>query len=77
MAIVRRTGFGKKIVIGDKNIANAEAISKIMNDAGFDTVPMEMDLSSRKLILERVHIRIASKIIAKVRFPKHSKSSLS
>ncbi len=51
MAIARRTGFGKKIVIGDKSIANAETIAKIMNDAGFDTVPFEMDLSSRKSIL--------------------------
>lgn len=50
MAIVRRTGFGKKIIIGDKSAANAEAISKIMNDAGFDTVPMEMDPSSRESI---------------------------
>ena len=51
MAIARRIGFGKKIIIGDKRIANAEAISKIMNDAGFDTLPMEMDLSSRESIL--------------------------
>ena len=51
MAIARRVGFGKKIVIGDKSIKNAEAISKIMNDAGFDTVPMEMDLSSRQSIM--------------------------
>lgn len=50
MAIARRIGYGKKIVIGDKNINNAETISKIMNDAGFDTESMEMDLSSRKSI---------------------------
>ncbi len=54
MAIARRTGFGKKIVIGDKNIANAEAISKIMNDAGFDTVPVETDISSRDSILNLI-----------------------
>ena len=54
MAIARRTGFGKKIVIGDKSIANAEAISKIMNDAGFDTLPIEMDLSSRESILKLI-----------------------
>ncbi|MCM1330309.1 MAG: SDR family oxidoreductase [Ruminococcus sp.] len=51
MAIARRVGFGKKIVVGDKSIANAETIAKIMNDAGFDVTPMEMDLSSRKSIL--------------------------
>ena len=51
MAIARRTGFGKKIILGDKNIQNAETIAKIMNDAGYDVVPFEMDLSSRESIL--------------------------
>lgn len=50
MAIARRMGYGMKIVIGDKSIKNAETISKIMNDAGFDTEAVEMDLSSRKSI---------------------------
>lgn len=47
MAIARRMGTGMKIIIGDKKPANAEAIAKIMNEAGFDADPMEMDLSSR------------------------------
>ena len=51
MAIARRVGFGKKIILGDKKKENAETIAKIMNDAGFDVVPMEMDLSSRESIL--------------------------
>ena len=51
MAIARRVGFGKKIILGDKKKDHAEAIAKIMNDAGFDVVPMEMDLSSRGSIL--------------------------
>ena len=51
MTIARRTGFGKKIVLGDKSIKNAETIAKIMNDAGYDVEPMEMDLSSREDIL--------------------------
>lgn len=51
MAIARRMGYGMKIVIGDKNKANAEAIVKTMNEAGFDAVPVEMDLSSRSSIL--------------------------
>lgn len=51
MAIARRTGYGKKIVIGDKNPDNAQAIAKTMNDAGFDAEAMEMDLSSRESIL--------------------------
>ena len=54
MAIARRVGFGKKIVIGDKSMNNAQTISKIMNDAGFDTVPVEMDLSSRESILNLI-----------------------
>lgn len=47
MAIARRMGYGKKIIVGDKKPENAQAIAKIMNEAGFDAVPMEMDLSSR------------------------------
>lgn len=51
MAIARRIGFGKKIILGDKKIENANAIAKIMNEAGYDVVPFEMDLSSRVSIL--------------------------
>lgn len=50
MAIARRMGYGMKIVIGDKKPENAKAISDIMNQAGFDTTAMEMDLSSRESI---------------------------
>lgn len=54
MAIARRMGYGKKIVMGDKNFDNATAISEIMNNAGFDVEPMEMDLSSRESILKLI-----------------------
>lgn len=50
MAIARRMGADKKIIIGDKNIDNAHNISKIMTNAGFDTDVIEMDLSSRSSI---------------------------
>ena len=50
MAIARRMGYGMKIVIGDKKAENAQAVAKTMNDAGFDVVPVEMDLSSRSSI---------------------------
>ena len=50
MAIARRMGYGKKIVMGDKNIDNAKAIAEIMNNAGYDVEPVEMDLSSRESI---------------------------
>lgn len=54
MAIARRMGYGRKIVIGDKKLENAEKLSKTMNEAGFDTVPVEMDLSSRESIMKLI-----------------------
>lgn len=54
MAIARRMGYGMKIVIGDKKLENAQAIVQIMNDAGFDAVPVEMDLSSRESIMNLI-----------------------
>lgn len=54
MAIARRMGYGMKIVVGDKRIENAEAICKILNDAGFDAEPFAMDLSSRDSILQMI-----------------------
>ena len=50
MAIARRMGYGKKIILGDKKAENAQTVAKIMNEAGFDVLPMEMDLSSRESI---------------------------
>ena len=49
-AIARRMGTGMKIVVGDKRIENAQAMATTMNEAGFDVVPVEMDLSSRDSI---------------------------
>lgn len=54
MAITRRTGFGKKIVLGDKSKENCEAIAKVMTDAGFDVEPFVMDLSDRESILAMI-----------------------
>lgn len=54
MAIARRIGYGKKIVVGDRNIENAKTISKIMNEAGFDVEPYECDISSRGSILNLI-----------------------
>ena len=51
MAIARRAGYGKKIVLGDKKIENAEAIASVMKQAGFDAVPFETDISDRSAIL--------------------------
>lgn len=54
MAIARRMGYGKKILVGDKKLENAQTIAKIMNDAGYDVTPMEMDLSSRTSIQKMI-----------------------
>jgi NAD(P)-dependent dehydrogenase (short-subunit alcohol dehydrogenase family) len=50
MAIARRMGYGKKIILGDKNEKNALAVAQIMNQAGFDVEPFVMDMSSRNSI---------------------------
>ncbi|CVI70714.1 3-alpha-hydroxysteroid dehydrogenase/carbonyl reductase [Clostridiales bacterium CHKCI001] len=54
LAIARRVGFGKKIVVGDKRIENAQAMADIMNNAGYDVTPVEMDLASRESILNLI-----------------------
>lgn len=55
MAIARRMGYGLKVVIGDKRVENAEEVANILNKAGFDTFPMEMDLSDRQSILRLIN----------------------
>lgn len=50
MAIARRMGSGMKIVVGDKKLENAQKIAEIMNSAGFDAEPTEMDISDRSSI---------------------------
>ena len=51
LAIVRRIASGKKIIIGDKSMAHAQAAADLLNTTGFDAVAMETDLSSRESIL--------------------------
>lgn len=58
MAIARRLGYNKKIVIGDKNKTNADTITKIMNEAGFDAAAVETDLSSRTSILQLIDVAL-------------------
>lgn len=50
MAIARRMGYGRKIVIGDRKMENADAIAQTMMNAGFDVEPVKMDLASRESI---------------------------
>ncbi|MEN8077571.1 SDR family oxidoreductase [Clostridioides difficile] len=56
MAIARSVGYGKKIIIGDKNLENAKNISNTMNNAGFDTEVIEMDIASRESILDLITV---------------------
>lgn len=46
LAIVRRIGHGKKIIVGDKNIEHAQLSTQILHQAGFDAIAIEADLSS-------------------------------
>jgi NAD(P)-dependent dehydrogenase (short-subunit alcohol dehydrogenase family) len=50
MAIARRMGHAKKIVIADWKKVHAENIGNIMAEAGFDVVLWEADVSSRQSI---------------------------
>lgn len=50
MAIARRMGYGMKIIMGDKKKENAETITDILNNAGFDAESVEMDISDRASI---------------------------
>ena len=54
MAIARRMGYGKKIFVGDKKIENANTVARIMNEAGFDVTPLEVDISSRVSVLSLI-----------------------
>ncbi|MFV0314488.1 MAG: SDR family oxidoreductase [Anaerotignum sp.] len=55
MAISRRVGYGKKIIVADKSIENASRVSKILNNVGFDCESYEVDISSRNSILNMIY----------------------
>lgn len=50
VAIARRVGFGKTLIIGDRRLENAEAAAKQLTSAGYQTIPMEVDISDRASI---------------------------
>lgn len=54
MAIVRRVAYGNKIFVADWKIENAQAIAKILKEAGFDVVPFKVDISSRESVEELI-----------------------
>lgn len=48
LAIARRMGYSRKIILGDVNFDHAEKMAVLMNQAGFDVEPFAVDLSSRE-----------------------------
>lgn len=54
MAIARRMGHGKKIFVADCRLENANIIAKTMEEAGFDVVPFEVDISSRESVIQLI-----------------------
>lgn len=54
LAIIRRIGVGKHIVLADYNIGNAERTAKTLEGAGFECSAVECDLGSRESILSLV-----------------------
>jgi Dehydrogenases with different specificities (related to short-chain alcohol dehydrogenases) len=54
MAIARRMGHGKKIFVADWKLDNAKTITKIMEEAGFDVVPFEVDIASKASVLQLI-----------------------
>ena len=53
-AIARRVGAGKHVVLGDLKQENADAAAKILEDAGFETSTVAVDISSRESILRLI-----------------------
>ncbi len=50
LAIARRMGSDKVILVGDRNMDNAQAFVKTMKEAGFTAEPFQMDMSDRDSI---------------------------
>lgn len=53
-AIARRVGSGKHIVLADINLENAQIAAKTLENAGFKTSTIIVDISSRESILELI-----------------------
>ncbi|MGN6196254.1 MAG: SDR family oxidoreductase [Ginsengibacter sp.] len=54
MAIARRMGYGKNVVVADWKLENANAIAKTMEEAGFDVLPFQVDISSRQSVVQLI-----------------------
>lgn len=53
-AIARRVGSGKHIVLADINLENAQIAAKTLENAGFETSTIVVDISSRESILKLI-----------------------
>ncbi len=51
-AIVRRTGFGRKVVVADLRLENAEAAAGVLEGAGFSCTAVCTDLGARASVEE-------------------------
>lgn len=49
-AIARRVSAGKKVLLADLQRDNAEAVAKVMGEAGFDVHPTTVDVTSRESV---------------------------
>ena len=54
LAIVRRMGYGKKIVIATRRPEKAKETLDTLTNAGFDAVVIQMDMASRESIVNAV-----------------------
>ena len=50
MAIARRVGAGKKIIVADVKVENANEIAEILVEAGFDAEPVVVNIASKEAI---------------------------
>ena len=54
MAIARRMAFGNRVFVADWKMENAETIAKTMIEAGFDVVPIKVDISDKTSVLHLI-----------------------
>lgn len=53
-AIARRVGAGRHVVLGDLRQEHADVAAKVLEDAGFETSTIAVDISSRESILRLI-----------------------
>jgi len=54
MSIARRMAYGNRVFVADWKMENAETIAKTMIEAGFDVVPIKVDISERTSVLNLI-----------------------